>query len=73
MPIANTSGAYLERRRPDELADIVDVVLDKGLVVDAFLRVAPIGTEILMIDSRITSGSIDTYLRFVDGVNRIDF
>jgi gas vesicle structural protein len=66
------TGGYLERPRPSGLADVVDVILDKGLVIDAFVRVSLIGIEILTIDARIVIASVDTYLRFAEAVNRID-
>jgi gas vesicle structural protein len=69
---ARPSGGYLERPRPSGLADVVDVILDKGLVVDAFIRVSLIGIEILTIDARIVIASVDTYLRFAEAVNRLD-
>jgi gas vesicle structural protein len=69
---ARPSGGYLERPRPSGLADVVDVILDKGLVIDAFVRVSLIGIEILTIDARIVIASVDTYLRFAEAVNRVD-
>jgi gas vesicle structural protein len=48
------------------------VILDKGLVIDAFVRVSLIGIEILTIDARIAIASVDTYLRFAEAVNRLD-
>ena len=63
---------YLERPRPSGLADVIDIILDKGLVIDAYVRVSLIGIEILTIDARIVIASIDTYLRFAEAVNRID-
>jgi gas vesicle structural protein len=65
-------GGYLERPRPSGLADVIDVILDKGLVVDAYVRVSLIGIEILTIDARIVIASVDTYLRFAEAVNRLD-
>jgi gas vesicle structural protein len=65
-------GGYLERPRPSGLADVVDVILDKGLVIDAYVRVSLIGIEILTIDARIVIASVDTYLRFAEAVNRMD-
>lgn len=62
----------VERRRPSALADVADVIADKGMVIDAFVRIAPIGTEILFIDARSVTASIDTYLRFADAVNHFD-
>jgi gas vesicle structural protein len=67
-----TSGGYLERPRPSGLADVIDVILDKGLVIDAYVRVSLIGIEILTIDARIVIASVDTYLRFAEAVNRLD-
>jgi gas vesicle structural protein len=69
---APTPRGYLERPRPSGLADVIDVVLDKGLVIDAFVRVSLIGIEILTIDARIVIASVDTYLRFAHAVNRMD-
>src|ERR687883_1686607 len=65
-------GGYIERPRPSGLADVIDVILDKGLVIDAFVRVSLIGIEILTIDARIVIASVDTYLRFAEAVNRLD-
>ncbi|OAA23362.1 Gas vesicle protein [Frankia sp. EI5c] len=58
--------------RPSGLADVLDVVLDKGIVIDAYVRVALVGIEILTIDARIVIASVDTYLRFAEAVNRLD-
>jgi hypothetical protein len=67
-----TPRGYLERPRPSGLADVVDVILDKGIVIDAYVRVALIGIEILTIDARIVIASVDTYLRFAEAVGRMD-
>jgi gas vesicle structural protein len=69
---APTARGYLERPRPSGLADVVDVILDKGIVIDVYVRVALIGIEILTIDARIVIASVDTYLRFAEAVNRLD-
>jgi hypothetical protein len=66
------SGGYLARPRPSGLADVIDIILDKGLVIDAYVRVSLIGIEILTIDARIVIASVDTYLRFAEAVNRLD-
>jgi hypothetical protein len=68
----STPRGYLERPRPSGLADVIDIILDKGLVIDAFVRVSLIGIEILTIDARIVIASVDTYLRFAQAVNRLD-
>jgi hypothetical protein len=54
------------------LADVVDLILDKGLVIDAYVRIAVIGIELVTIDARIVIASVDTYLRFAEAVNRLD-
>jgi hypothetical protein len=67
-----SAGGYLERPRPSGLADVVDIILDKGLVIDAYVRVSLIGIEILTIDARIVIASVDTYLRFAEAVDRVN-
>jgi hypothetical protein len=54
------------------LAEIVDLILDKGLVIDAYVRVSLVGIEVLTIDARIVIASVDTYLRFAEAANRLD-
>jgi hypothetical protein len=68
---ATASNRYLERPAPSGLADVVDLILDKGLVIDVYLRVSLIGIEILTVDARIVVASVDTYLRFAEAVNRL--
>src|ERR1043165_10080946 len=68
-----TSNNYLQRApTPSGLADVLNVILDKGIVIDAFVRVSVIGIELITIDARIVVASVDTYLRFAEAVNRLD-
>ena len=68
-----TARNYLQRApSPSGLADVIDLILDKGLVIDAYVRVSVIGIEVLTIDARIVIASVDTYLRFAEAVNRLD-
>jgi len=68
-----TSNNYLQRApSPSGLADVLDVILDKGLVIDAYVRISVIGIELVTIDARIVVASVDTYLRFAEAVNRLD-
>jgi gas vesicle structural protein len=68
-----TSSNYLQRApSPSGLAEVLDVILDKGLVIDAYVRVSVIGIELITIDARIVIASVDTYLRFAEAVNRLD-
>jgi hypothetical protein len=54
------------------LYDVLELILDRGLVIDAFVRVSLVGIEILKIDARIVVASVDTYLRFAEACNRLD-
>jgi gas vesicle structural protein len=65
-------SGYLERPKPSGLADVIEIILDKGLVIDAYVRVSLIGIELITIDARIVIASVDTYLRFAEAVNRLD-
>ena len=66
------SGGYLERPAPSGLADVIEIILDKGIVIDAYVRVSLVGIELLTIDARIVIASVDTYLRFAEATNRLD-
>ena len=67
-----SGGGYLERPAPSGLADVIDTILDKGIVIDAYVRVSLVGIELLTIDARIVIASVDTYLRFAEATNRLD-
>ena len=68
-----TTSNYLQRApSPSGLVDVVDLILDKGLVIDAYIRISVIGIELITIDARIVIASIDTYLHFAELVNRLD-
>ena len=70
--VAHSPRGYVERPRPSGLADVLEIILDKGIVIDAYVRVSLIGIEILTVDARIVVASVDTYLRFAEAVNRLD-
>ena len=65
-------SGYVQRSSSSGLADVLDILLDKGLVIDIFLRVSLVGIELLTVDARIVIASVDTYLRFAEAVNRLD-
>src|ERR671929_1028947 len=65
-------GGYAQRSGSSGLYDVLDLLLDKGLVIDIFLRVSLVGIELLTVDARIVIASVDTYLRFAEAVNRLD-
>jgi hypothetical protein len=67
------SMSQLQRQPgPSGLADVLNVILDKGIVIDIYARVALVGIELLTVDVRIVIASVDTYLRFAEAVNRLD-
>lgn len=70
--MATTQSALSRAPRPSSLADVLDLILDKGLVIDAYVRVSALGIEVLTVDARIVVASVDTYLRFAEAVNRLD-
>ncbi len=75
MTVSSTrrqGGGYLERPAPSGLADVVEVILDKGIVIDAYVRISLVGIELITIDARIVIASVDTYLRFAEATNRLD-
>jgi gas vesicle structural protein len=65
-------GGYIERPKPSGLADVLEVILDKGIVIDLYLRVSLVGIELLTVDARIVIASVDTYLRFAEAVGRLN-
>ncbi len=72
MTVAPRPTHYLDRPSPSGLVDVIDLILDKGLVIDIYVRVSLVGIELLTIDARIVIASVDTYLRFAEAVNRLD-
>jgi hypothetical protein len=54
------------------LYNVVELILDRGLVIDVFVRVSLVGIEVLTIDARVVVASVDAYLRFAEACGRID-
>ena len=50
------------------LVDVLDRVLDKGIVIDAWVRVSLVGIDLLAIEARIVVASIDTYLKYAEAI-----
>jgi hypothetical protein len=65
-------AGYVQRSGSTGLYDVLDLILDKGLVIDVFVRVSLVGIELLTVDARIVIASVDTYLHFAEAVNRLD-
>ncbi|WP_329083719.1 MULTISPECIES: gas vesicle protein GvpJ [unclassified Streptosporangium] len=73
MTIVQPSGGGVSGHGSSSgLADVIDTILDKGLVIDAYVRVSLVGIEVLTVDARVVVASVDTYLRFAEAVNRLD-
>jgi hypothetical protein len=50
------------------LAEVIDRILDKGIVIDAWVRVSLVGIELLAIEARIVVASVETYLKYAEAV-----
>jgi len=72
MTMVQSGSGYLDRPKSSSLADVVAMILDKGLVIDIYVRVSLVGIELITIDARIVIASVDTYLRFAEATNRLD-
>jgi hypothetical protein len=72
MAVATSQNRYAGGPSPSGLADVLDLILDKGLVIDLYVRVSLVGIELLTIDARIVVASVDTYLRFAEAVGRLN-
>ncbi|MEU2650975.1 gas vesicle structural protein GvpA [Streptomyces albidoflavus] len=72
MSLVQQSSAPNSGGGSGNLYDVLELILDKGLVIDAFVRVSLVGIEILKIDVRVVVASVDTYLRFAEACNRLD-
>ena len=69
----STQDGYLQRSpHPSSLYDVLDLILDKGLVIDVYVRASLLGIELIAVDARVVVASVDTYLRFAEAVNRLD-
>jgi hypothetical protein len=72
MTAATTSSSPLGSGDSSSLVDVIDTILDKGMVIDAQVNVSVVGINLLSIDARVVIASVDTYLRFAEAVNRLD-
>jgi len=72
MAVSSSQNRYAAGPSPSGLADVLDLILDKGLVIDLYLRVSLVGIELLTVDARIVVASVDTYLRFAEAVGRLN-
>jgi hypothetical protein len=54
------------------LAEVLDRILDKGVVVDVWARVSLVGIEILTIEARVVVASVDTYLHYAEEITKVE-
>jgi gas vesicle structural protein len=64
MPVERTTGGT-------SLIDVLDRVLDKGIVIDAWVRVSLVGIDLITVEARVVVASIDTYLRYSEAVGSV--
>lgn len=50
------------------LAEVVDRILDKGIVIDAWVRVSLVGIELLTIEARVVVASVETFLKYAEAI-----
>jgi len=50
------------------LAEVVDRILDKGIVIDAWLKVSLVGIELLSVEARVVIASVETYLKYAEAI-----
>jgi hypothetical protein len=72
VTVSQRQGGGVQKDPQGGLAEVLDLILDKGLVIDAFVKVSLVGIELITIDARIVVASVDTYLKFAEATNRLD-
>ncbi len=62
------------QRRPEvsSLADVLDRILDKGVVIDVWARVSVVGIELLTVEARVVVASVDTFLHYAEEIAKIE-
>lgn len=72
MAMPQMTQANSGSRLSGELYKVVELILDRGLVIDVFVRVSVIGLEVVTIDARVVVAGVDAYLRFAEVCGRMD-
>jgi len=70
--IEPAGGGAVERSASASLSDVIEVILDKGIIIDAFVKVSVLHIDLLTVDARVVVASIDSYLRYAEAMNRIE-
>ena len=60
------------RPSSDSLAEVLDRILDKGIVIDIWARVSVVGIEILTVEARIVAASVDTFLHYAKEISKLE-
>jgi hypothetical protein len=66
--MAGQRGQVQKMGGASSLADVLNVILDKGIVIDAWVRLSVIGIEILTLEARVVVASVETYLRYAEAI-----
>jgi hypothetical protein len=64
MPVERTTGGT-------SLIDVLDRVLDKGIVIDAWVRVSLVGIDLITVEARVVVASIDTYIKYSESIGQV--
>ena len=64
MPVERTTGGT-------SLIDVLDRVLDKGIVIDAWVRVSLVGIDLITVEARVVVASIDTYIKYSESIGNV--
>lgn len=62
----------MARPSSSSLAEVLDRILDKGIVVDVWARISVVGIEILTVEARVVAASVDTFLHYAKGISQIE-
>jgi hypothetical protein len=62
----------MARPQSSSLAEVLDRILDKGIVIDVWARVSVVGIEILTVEARVVAASVDTFLHYAENISKIE-
>jgi hypothetical protein len=72
MSMVPSPGSALAGPSSGNISDVVGLILEKGLVIDAYVRVSLVGIEVLTIDARVVVAGVETYMRFAEAAGRLN-
>lgn len=62
----------MARPEASNLAEVLDRILDKGIVIDVWARVSLVGIEILTVEARVVAASVDTFLHYAEEITKVE-